>query len=72
MRNVLLYTDENGNWIAEVLSLPGCNSDGRTREEALARVRDAIALYLENLQRESLSIPEDYANCELVNVELVA
>lgn len=72
MRNVLLYTDENGNWIAEVLSLPGCQSDGKTREEAIERVKEAIKVYIEALQQDSLSIPEDYANCELVSVELVA
>jgi predicted RNase H-like HicB family nuclease len=68
MRNVLLYTDDNGNWIAEVLSLPGCTSDGKTRDEALERVKEAIALYLEDLERRNLSIPPEFANCELVGL----
>lgn len=49
MRHVLLYTDEDGNWIAEVPSLPGCHSDGRTRAEAIERVKEAIEVYVEVL-----------------------
>lgn len=47
MRQVILYTDEEGNWIAEVPSLPGYGSDGRTRQEALNNVQDAIEDYIE-------------------------
>jgi predicted RNase H-like HicB family nuclease len=50
MRQVLLYTDEDGNWIADVPSLPGCHSDGKTREEAIVRVQEAIEVYLEALE----------------------
>jgi predicted RNase H-like HicB family nuclease len=56
MRNVLLYTDEDGNWIAEVPSLPGCVSDGRTRDEALERVKEAIELYVEALVEDGLPV----------------
>ncbi len=47
---VLIDQDEDGVFIAEVPSLPGCLSDGRTREEALKNVREAISLYLESLE----------------------
>jgi predicted RNase H-like HicB family nuclease len=57
MRNVLLYTDEDGNWIAEVPSLPGCVSDGRTREEAIQRVKEAIEVYIEALVEDGLPVP---------------
>ncbi|MBL8147216.1 MAG: type II toxin-antitoxin system HicB family antitoxin [Anaerolineae bacterium] len=57
MRNVLLYTDEDGNWIAEVPSLPGCVSNGRTRDEALERVKEGIALYVEALVEAGLPVP---------------
>lgn len=50
MRHVLLYKDEDGIWIAEVPSLPGCVSDGKTREQALERVQEAIELYIEPLE----------------------
>ena len=42
-----LERDEDGVWIAECPSIPGCISQGATREEALANVREAIAACLE-------------------------
>jgi len=42
-----LDRDEDGVWIAECPSIPGCVSQGTTREEALANIREAIALCLE-------------------------
>jgi predicted RNase H-like HicB family nuclease len=42
-----LDRDENGIWIAECPSIPGCVSQGSTRDEALANIREAIALCLE-------------------------
>ncbi len=42
-----LDRDEDGVWIAECPSIPGCVSQGATREEALANVREAIAACLE-------------------------
>lgn len=66
MRRVLLYTDEEGNWIAEVPSLPGCGSEGKTREEALANVQEAIEVYIEALEQDGLPVPEEYDHYELV------
>lgn len=54
---VLLEHDEDGVFIAVVPSLPGYLSDGRSREEALANVRDAIALYLETLEAYGDPLP---------------
>ena len=42
-----LERDEDGVWIAECPSIPGCVSQGKTREEALANIKEAIALCLE-------------------------
>ncbi len=47
---VLIEQDEDGVFVAEVPSLPGCISQGTTRGEALANVREAIAAYLESLK----------------------
>ena len=44
---VTLDRDEDGAWIAECPSIPGCVSQGTTREEALANVEEAIAACLE-------------------------
>lgn len=45
--NVTLDRDEDGIWIAECPSIPGCISQGATQEEALKNVREAITLCLE-------------------------
>ncbi|HEV7377003.1 MAG TPA: type II toxin-antitoxin system HicB family antitoxin [Pyrinomonadaceae bacterium] len=47
---VLIEQDEDGMSIAEVPSLPGCISQGQTREQALENIKEAIALYLESLE----------------------
>jgi len=44
---VTLDRDEDGAWVAECPSIPGCVSQGESREEALENVREAIALCLE-------------------------
>lgn len=44
---VALEEDEDGGYTVWVPSLPGCISEGDTREEALANIREAIELYLE-------------------------
>ncbi len=48
---VLIEQDEDGVYVAEVPSLPGCISQGQTRKEAVENVREAIAAYLESLGR---------------------
>lgn len=51
-RTVLLYPGEDGYLVAEVPSLPGCISQGKTRKEALENVQEAIALYIESLMKD--------------------
>ncbi|MBP9663383.1 MAG: type II toxin-antitoxin system HicB family antitoxin [Pyrinomonadaceae bacterium] len=45
--NITLDRDEDGIWIAECPSIPGCVSQGETKQEAIENVRDAIKLCLE-------------------------
>jgi len=47
---VLIEQDEDGVHVAEVPALPGCISQGKTRSEAVANIKEAIAGYLESLQ----------------------
>jgi predicted RNase H-like HicB family nuclease len=54
---VEIEEDEDGSFVAEVPSLPGCVSDGKTREEALANVKEAITGYLERLTAHGNPIP---------------
>jgi predicted RNase H-like HicB family nuclease len=46
-RQVLLYLGEDSYFVAEVPSLPGCVSQGKTRAEALVNIEEAISLYIE-------------------------
>ncbi|MBI4285150.1 MAG: type II toxin-antitoxin system HicB family antitoxin [Chloroflexi bacterium] len=54
---VLEYDDEIGEYAALVPSLPGCHSQGRTREEALANVQQAIRGHIEALRQLGCEIP---------------
>jgi len=57
-RRVLLFPGEDGFIVAEVPSLPGCISQGRTSDEALANVHEAISLHEEVLSERGEPIPE--------------
>ncbi|GIV19872.1 MAG: HicB family protein [Armatimonadota bacterium] len=59
MRQVLLYKDEDDFWVAECPSLPGCATQGRSREEALENIREAIRGYVAVLQEDNLPVPEE-------------
>jgi predicted RNase H-like HicB family nuclease len=65
-RRVVLYPGEDGYLVAEVPSLPGCVSQGRTREEALANVREAISLHEDVLRERGEPVPDD--RVEIVEV----
>jgi predicted RNase H-like HicB family nuclease len=65
---VLIEQDEDGVFVAEVPSLPGCISQGETRAEALENVREAIAVYLESLEAHGEPVPPPITE-ELVEVE---
>jgi antitoxin HicB len=54
---VVLQQDEDGVFVAEVPSLPGCISQGPTRAEALDNIREAIEGYLESLKQHGEPIP---------------
>ena len=59
MRQVVIYPGENGYWVAECPSLPGCLSQGETREKAIGNIREAIQVYIEALEEDGLAVPED-------------
>jgi predicted RNase H-like HicB family nuclease len=59
MRQVIIYPGEDGYWVAQCPSLPPCISQGKTKEEAITNIQEAIELYLEVLQEEGRVIPED-------------
>ncbi|MDP2884539.1 MAG: type II toxin-antitoxin system HicB family antitoxin [Ignavibacteria bacterium] len=59
MRQVVLYPGEDGFWVAECPSLPGCVSQGETREKAIANIREAIEAYVAALQDDHLPVPPE-------------
>lgn len=59
MRQVILYPGETGYWVAECPSLPGCISQGKTKEEAIANVGEAIEGYILVLREDGLPVPEE-------------
>ena len=69
MRQVILRPDhEDGGWIAEVPSLPGCLSQGETKAEALANVRDAITAWISAAESDRREVPKDACDTEIVQV----
>ena len=68
MRQTLIYRGEDGYWIAECPSLPGCISQGQTRQAAIENIREAIALYIEALEEDNLPVPPETFDAMLVAV----
>lgn len=66
MRQVLLYRGEDGYWVAECPSLPGCVSQGKTKAEAIANVREAIQAYIASLEEDGLPVPEERMEAVIV------
>ena len=59
MRQVVIYPGEDGFWVIECPSLPGCISQGETKQAAIANIREAIELYISTLEDDGLPVPED-------------
>jgi len=57
---VVITRDEDGYYVAEVPVLRSCFTQGKTREEALANIKEVIHLCLENMTEEGDTIPEEY------------
>ena len=57
---VILTPGDDGFLVAECPVIPGCISQGRTREEALRNIREAIELCLENQESEGWELPANY------------
>ena len=66
---VRIEQDEDGVFVAEVPALPGCISQGETRDDALANAEEAIALYIESLEAHGEPIPPSITE-EIVEVEI--
>ncbi len=63
---ITIDRDEDGAWIAECPSIPGCVSGGQTRDEAIANVREAIALCLEVRAEQGLPLTIETQQVEVM------
>ena len=52
MNQILIYPGEDGFWVAECSGLPGCITQGTTKEAAKTNIREAIELYIEVLEND--------------------
>lgn len=71
MRQVVLIhnnADDGGGYTVTVPSLPGCVSEGDTIDEAVTNIRDAIALYIEDLIADGEDVPQDVAPIQVALV----
>jgi predicted RNase H-like HicB family nuclease len=64
--HVVIEPSDEGGYTVSVPALPGCVTEGDTREEALSNVREAIALYLEPVEDDAELSP----NAEVVEIAL--
>lgn len=68
MRQVIVYPGEDGYYVVECPSLPGCLSQGHDKEEAIVNIKEAILAYTMALQDQGLPIPEEKFDSILVAV----
>jgi predicted RNase H-like HicB family nuclease len=68
LRQVIIYPGEDGFWVAECPSLPGCISQGQSRAEAIANIREAIEAYVAVLEEDGLDVPEEHFDVLVVAV----
>jgi len=68
MRAVVLFHGEDGYWVAECPSLPGCISQGATKAEAIDNIREAIEGWIETMRAHGQPIPEENFETQVVCV----
>ncbi len=68
LRQAIIYPGEDGYWVAECPSLPGCISQGESREAAIINIREAIHAYVDALEEDGLPVPPERFETLLVAV----
>jgi predicted RNase H-like HicB family nuclease len=68
MRQAIIYPEEDQRYVAECPSLPGFISQGRTKEEAIISIREAIEGYIAALEQDHLPVPPEKFETLLVAV----
>lgn len=72
MRQVILYPGEDGWWVAEIPSLPGCVTQGRSKQEALENASEAAQVWMEAAKELGRPIPQDRGGAEIVELPRLA
>lgn len=62
---VILEQEEGGGYVVTVPVLPGCVSQGDTKEEALANIREAAELYIETCLAEGIPLHGRFEKAEI-------
>jgi predicted RNase H-like HicB family nuclease len=68
MREIILRHGEDGYWVVECPSLPGCISQGKTKEDAIANIKEAIKGYIAALEEDGLPIPDEHFDTQVIVV----
>lgn len=68
MREVIIYRGIDGYWVAECPSLPGCISQGKTKEQTIENIKEAIDGYISALKEDNLPIPDENFDTMVVAV----
>lgn len=68
MQYLVIVEESTSNYAAFSPDLPGCIATGKTREETLRHMREAIDLHLAGLRQDGLPIPKPSASAEYVSV----
>jgi predicted RNase H-like HicB family nuclease len=66
MFTVMIDRDEDGVWVVECPSIPGCVSQGKTKEEALENIKEAIQLCLEVRAERGLPLTVETRQVEVL------
>jgi len=66
---IILEPDEDGNgYTVLVPALPGCITQGKTKDEAIERAKEAIGTYIESLQADGEPVPKEALPVEVLKV----
>ena len=68
MRQVVIYPGEDGYWVAECPSLPGCISQAETKQELISNIKEAIDGYIIALKEDGLPVPDEHFEALLLVV----
>jgi len=69
---VILQRESDGRYVATVPALPGCVSQGDTREEALRNIREAAEGYLEDVKASGDPLPIEDESREFIELNALA